>query len=295
MHQAPFEAPPSLPAWHARDDSGPDLVMGLAAGYHYGDVRPFVRSLEETGFSGHCVLFVSPTTRGLQEIAAHGVRLIPFERAAPCSHLPYNALRYTLYRDYLASASCRYRRILITDVRDVVFQHNPFDFRWAAGINVTLEDRRMNIGRCPYMTRWITGHLGDDALRSLHAQPISCSGTTAGCHSGMTAYLQLMLDRLLPFVPANGMAGYDQGVHNFLLHSGILARTMPVTVHDNTGPVLTLGYVEGTPPHDEQGHVAPLPHAERPPYIVHQYDRKPELFRALRARYAPPRKHRSGR
>jgi hypothetical protein len=41
------------------------LILGLAAGYHYGDMRPFLASLGDSGFSGRCVLFVSDTTRDL--------------------------------------------------------------------------------------------------------------------------------------------------------------------------------------------------------------------------------------
>lgn len=267
--------------------------MGLAAGYHYGDVRPFVRSLEETGYAGQCVLFVTPTTRGLDEIAAHGVTVVPFERTGQLEHLPYNAVRFFLYRDFLATSERRYERILISDVRDVIFQSDPFGFAWPAGINVTLEDRHMTIGDCPYMTHWTGGHLGNEALQAIADKPISCSGTTVCCHDGMDAYIRLMLPMLELYTPAPRMAGYDQGVHNHLLHSGALAAAAPVTVHDNSGPVLTLGYYEGEPPFNVRGQefiqVTSVAGSDAPPLLVHQYDRKPELFKAIRKRYAPPK------
>ncbi len=289
---------PANPDTTGPDLVSPDLVMGLAAGYHAGDVRPFLASLRATGFTGRCVLFTSPTTRDTDRMADMGADILPFERPPALAHLPYNALRYFLYLDLLRQAPRPYARVLITDVRDVIFQHDPFSFPWADGLNVTLEDARMTIDACPYMTRWVTGHLGEAAWRALAGRRISCSGTTVGGHAAMTDYLERLTGLLLPFSPTPpppqtprlpdgppappiGMAGYDQGVHNHLLHGGHLPK---VTVHDNAGPILTLGYKATPPPTDERGDI--LNDAGVPAVLVHQYDRMPGLFRAVRARYA---------
>ena len=296
------DAPSAGPEDAHDSTSESTLVMGLAAGYHAGDVRPFLASLRGTGFAGRCVLFASPTTRDTGRMADMGADILPFERPPALAHLPYNALRYFLYLDLLRQAPRPYARVLITDVRDVIFQRDPFSFPWAEGLNVTLEDARMTIGTCPYMTRWTTGHLGEAAWRALAGQRISCSGTTVGGHAAMLDYLERLTGLLLPFSPAPpppapppastslssgappppiGMAGYDQGVHNHLLHGGHLPK---VTVHDNAGPILTLGYKATQPAADAHGDI--LNDAGVPAVMVHQYDRMPELFRAVRARYA---------
>ena len=293
----PHNAPGPLPDGAPESTPESTLVMGLAAGYHAGDVRPFLASLRGTGFAGRCVLFASPTTRDTGRMADMGADILPFERPPALAHLPYNALRYFLYLDLLRQAPRPYARVLITDVRDVIFQRDPFSFPWAEGLNVTLEDARMTIGTCPYMTRWTTGHLGEAAWRALADRRISCSGTTVGGHAAMLDYLERLTGLLLPFSPAppppappapdgappppTGMAGYDQGVHNHLLHGGLLSK---VTVHDNAGPILTLGYKATQPAADAHGDI--LNDAGVPAVMVHQYDRMPELFRAVRARYA---------
>ncbi|BFR47278.1 hypothetical protein RVX_R03390 [Nitratidesulfovibrio sp. HK-II] len=299
LPDAPSAGPEDAPTRDAagpQPDStpGPTLVMGLAAGYHAGDVRPFLASLRATGFAGRCVLFASPTTRDTGRMADMGADVLPFERPPALAHLPYNALRYFLYLDLLRQAPRPYARVLITDVRDVIFQRDPFSFPWTEGLNVTLEDARMTIGACPYMTRWTTGHLGEAAWRALAGRRISCSGTTVGGHAAMLDYLERLTGLLLPFSPAppppvpdgtppppTGMAGYDQGVHNHLLHGGHLPE---VTVHDNAGPILTLGYKATPPAADAHGDI--LNDAGVPAVMVHQYDRMPEVFRAVRARYA---------
>ena len=257
------------------------LVLGLAAGYHYGDVRPFLVSLERTGYRGQLVLFVSETTRDIERITKHDVTTIPLYRAAGLEDIPYNALRYFLYLDYLKASNHRFRRILITDVRDVVFQLDPFKYPWPDGINCALEDKRMTIGKCPYNAHWIREHLGSKALAEVENKPISCSGTTMADHDSMLTYLKTLTAGLIPCTPGKHMAGYDQGVHNHLAHTGQLPG---LTFHDNSGPIMTLGHVRGNPVTDTDGLV--LNTAGVRAHIVHQYDRKPELHKAIRQQYS---------
>lgn len=262
----------------------PLLILGLAAGYHYGDVRPFLASLDACNSTAQCVLFVTATTRDTERMAAHGAHIVTCEKPHGRAHIPYNALRYFFYRHYLHTQAPPHTRVLLTDVRDVIFQTNPAAHPWPGDLAVTLEDKRMTIGTCPYMTRWVTGHLGDDAWQALRHKPISCSGTTVGTAAAMLRYLDILCSHLEPFTPGDHMAGYDQGVHNHLLHQGLLAPCGNVAVMDNTGPILTLGYREGEPECDAHGVV--LGDGPTPPVMVHQYDRKPELFRAIRQRHA---------
>lgn len=258
-----------------------DCILGLAAGYHYGDVLPFLRSLELSGYQGRCVLFVSETTRDLDRMAAHRVTMVPLTRPVRLAALPYNALRYFLYLEYLKATDTPFRRVLVTDVRDVIFQRDPFDFPWPDGLSCTLEDRRMTLSTCPHNAHWIRTHLGEDALDAVRDEPISCSGTTVGDRDAILGYLEMLTARLLPFAGGERMAGYDQGVHNVLLHTGKLPG---LTLHDNTGPILTLGYTRGEPARNNNGQV--LNESNEPAFLVHQYDRKSELFQHVRQRFA---------
>ncbi|MDD3310909.1 hypothetical protein [Pseudodesulfovibrio sp.] len=258
-----------------------DLILGTAAGYHYGDVRPFLRSLDGSGFSGRCVLFVSETTRDLARMADHHVALLPLRADAAPDGMSCNALRHFLYRDYLRAQSEPPARVLLTDVRDVVFQSDPFAPAWAEGLTCAVEDRRMTIGTCPHNSRWVRLHLGDDALARVADRPILCSGTTVGGAGAVLAYLDALTEKMAPFTGGERMAGFDQGVHNVLVHTGALG---PVTLTDNAGPILTLGYTEGEPRLDAEGFA--LNEAGQRAVIVHQYDRKPGLFRRIREKYA---------
>ncbi|MCJ2163326.1 hypothetical protein [Pseudodesulfovibrio sp. S3] len=260
---------------------GKTLILGLAAGYHYNDVRPFLASLDRAAYTGDLVLFVSETTRDLDRMGRHPAAIIPIERTSGMENLPYNGLRYFLYREWLTSCGQTYDRILLTDVRDVIFQYDPFAHAWPDGVNCTLEDRIVTVGTCPFNAHWVREHLGRNALAEVADRPVSCSGTTVADHGSMLTYLRLMTDRLTPPTLGERMAGYDQGVHNHLLHTGQIPN---LTLHDNTGPILTLAQTREEPIVDAQGYV--LNDAGKRPHMVHQYDRKPGLFQHLRGRFA---------
>lgn len=257
-----------------------DLVLGLAAGYHAPDLRPFAASLRQSGFAGRCLVFVTASTTGAGSLEQYGIEAVPFERPADQAHVPYNAWRYFLYRDLLRG-NPDFGRVLLTDVRDVVFQSDPMAHAWPHGFCAMLEDPSATVGSCPHTSRWVRGHLGEAALADLAAFPLSCSGVSLAPAPLMLAYLERLCDRLLPFTPGPNMAGYDQGVHNL-----VLRRDPPGPVHflGNDGPVLTLGSKPGDPGLSADGRV--LNDAGVPAVMVHQYDRKPALFARIRKHYA---------
>ncbi len=264
-----------------RADSRDCLILGLAAGYHFGDLRPFAASLAASGFAGRCVLLVSATTREAEKLAGFGITPLRFAPPKPLAHLPVNALRYFLYLEVLRQQKQAFRRILLTDVRDVVFQADPFSFPWREGLSVALEHGGRTVGDCPYTSRWVRGHLGEGVLATLAKKPVSCSGSTVGSQAAMLEYIVKMIALLLPFTPGPHMAGYDQGVHNQLLHAGAIPSA---TAYDSAGPILTLGWRQDPPPQDSQGNI--LNDAGVPAHIVHQYDRHPGLHQAVRERWA---------
>ena len=172
------------------------LILGMAAGYHFGDLQPFAASLAASGFAGRCVLLVSATTREAERLAQFGITPLRFAPPAPLAHLPVNALRYFLYLEVLRQQKQRFRRILLTDVRDVAFQADPFSFPWPDGLNAALEHGGRRVGECPYTSRWVRLHLGRAALEALADKPVSCSGTTVGGHAAILRYLEEMAARM---------------------------------------------------------------------------------------------------
>ena len=84
-----------------------------------------------------------------------------------------------------------------------------------------------------------------------------------GSSEAMLAYLELMVEHLarLP----RQFKGIDQGVHNYLLHNGLVPRAR--IVPNAEGPVLTVGTMSGS------AAVELLRSRKAALTVVHQYDR----------------------
>ena len=177
-------------------------------------------------------------------------------------------VRYPLYYLYLSEHRGKYDKVLLADVRDVLFQRDPFDFEWKAELNCFLEDDRQLIKDCPYNSNWLRNGFGEETLNALGDNVTSCSGVTVGTYDAIMHYLELMIDEMVRL--KSHPAGIDQGVHNYLIYKGKLngARLFP----NGSGPILTMGKTVDLPtPIDKEGMA--LNNDGTVVNVLHQYDR----------------------
>lgn len=182
--------------------------------------------------------------------------------------------RYFWYWLYLSRNRERYRNVMLTDVRDVLFLADPFDFETGGAVCSFAEDERFTIARQVNNRGWLHGAYGQAAVDELGDRPIVCSGVTIGAAQAVFAYLTEMVDRLARL--ARQYKGMDQGVHNYVLHKGFVPNSR--IVPNRHGPVLTVGLMT---PDDA---VAAVRERRGELRVVHQYDRHPELARLLAGR-----------
>lgn len=187
--------------------------------------------------------------------------------------------RYWHYLAYLNSPAGAADRVLLTDVRDVVFQSDPFAATPADRMLCALE--RATLAGEPVNTRWLDFVYGRQAWSRFESERVSCAGTTLGPAPLIKRYLELVgaeIARLTPRLV--GQDGLDQAVHNHVLRT---RAELPVTFSDNgAGPIATLHGedVSRFPSSD----AFPLLNLDlRPPAIVHQADRHPALAASLSA------------
>lgn len=129
--------------------------------------------------------------------------------------------RYTYYLRFLRSRPGRYRRVMLSDVRDVVFQADPLAALPDAPLVCALETDRVRIGNEPSNTAWVRRFYGEGMLTRLADCRVSCAGTTFGTHAGVTAYLEAMVREMVGMGErAVGEFGPDQTAHNKLLWTG---------------------------------------------------------------------------
>lgn len=181
------------------------------------------------------------------------------------------SLRYHHYYRAILMLDPRPEVVMVTDLRDVVFQRDPFADP-VGELELYLEDVR--IGDDYFNTRWLRQLYGGRALEGLLGQMVSCSGTVLGTSNGVLAYLTEMTVELSRFRRA--MGAHDQAAHNRLLHDGLLpaARVIP----NGTGRVLTLG-ARSAFRFDEHGML--LNDDGTVPAVLHQWDRHPSLAAQL--------------
>lgn len=265
-----------------RSASAPrDLVMGMAVGYRPEMAWPFVESLFSAGaFSGDVVIFARARDLALRSyLKSRGVKVVTFRpKAYPVRNLVM--ARHFAYLKFLKTAAAKhvpYRNILLTDVRDVIFQKplfaepcNELEFHYEADLP--------RIGDCRWNARWIRNAFGEATLARMADKRISCSGTVCGRLSGILLYLEQMEQLILglPERPKSA-AGGDQGVHNYILHSGLLGN---VSIMDNFQRVATLHHVNGAELRTDQNGCVVNPDGGISE-IAHQWDRHRHLEEAI--------------
>jgi hypothetical protein len=216
-------------------------ILTVAVGYSDEVKAEFRRGLFATGYTGQ--LGILSWTRGGGQFFTERL----------------NAYHETIAK--IVAGETQYDTIITTDLRDVLFQGNPENIQHSE-LDVYMEDTRMRISDCPYNSQWIRSGWGEAGLAKVGHNTISCAGVIIGTPAGMLSYYKQMTDLT--------NAGYahvcDQGIHNWLLHTGQLKARM---VANEYGEVYTLQYVDGITVRNHRIYNK----SGRCPIICHQYDR----------------------
>lgn len=101
-----------------------DLIIGAFSNYNdYNVLKPWVQSIKDTGFDGDIVLIaVDAGDEIVDTLIKEGVMVI---RHKNVNNERIHMLRFLHIYNYLKNQQLRYRYVITTDVRDVVFQTNP--------------------------------------------------------------------------------------------------------------------------------------------------------------------------
>ncbi len=251
----------------------------------YSDLDRFFLSLASADYRGHVCIFAGPNSDPalMAKLAAEGVEIIRFETTFPYvpdphpanfKTLPPNTIlfnyRYFLFYDYLLKNPGRFANVLLTDIRDVAFQRDPFEIITADALYVALENS--TIDGCGFTKSWIAAGYEPSVVEEVKAMTLSCSGTTLGPAPRVLQYLKKMVAEIPKVRDAHNC--YCQGIHNVLLHTGQLEPT--VRLDNEGGLIMTVGgHLSHEQLHslryDKQGYL--LGKGSERAYIVHQFDR----------------------
>ena len=105
----------------------PILIIGAFRGYTFNQVKPWIESINQCGFTGDKVLIgLSTTKETIQKIADAGFTAINGGNEPP--KMMFHMERFLHINNYLSQHWQDYRYVVTTDVRDVIFQTNPSVF-----------------------------------------------------------------------------------------------------------------------------------------------------------------------
>jgi hypothetical protein len=149
------------------------------------------------------------------------------------------SLRYSHYYRCLIEDAADADVVMLTDVRDVVFQRDPFADP-VTGLELYLEDESAQIGHDVFNTQWIRDLFGRQMIEALAGRTVSCSGTVVGTRDAILRYLVEMTTAII--WRRRPMGPHDQAIHNVLIHSGRLGPLEMVA--NEHGRVLTLGQMK---------------------------------------------------
>lgn len=153
------------------------------------------------------------------------------------------------------------------------------------------EEEAPKLGDCAWNAGWVRDCFGVGLLEVIKGSDISCSGVLLGTAPAIYTYIDLMAATLQGRSPLTHMFpqcernGVDQGVHNVLLHSGLIpelrfhsAVSFPSVVsHMQSDPYTSLSTSDPIRVKDAMG---------LPVSIVHQYDRNEALQQKFTSQYA---------
>lgn len=188
--------------------------------------------------------------------------------------------RYFAARDLLADAADGdIGSVLLADVRDVIFQSDPF-------VHVSsgryTGDEILKVKDCHSNAVWIKAAYGEDTFTQLADRVSVCSGVSIGTLASMQDYLdafcletlRVMQDKCLDTLPV-----WDQAFHiKLLLLDGFPFQTVPWN-----GFVATVAQAESD--HLRVNAEGLVEVDGRVPAILHQYDRHPPIQEHVHATY----------
>ncbi len=284
-----------------------NVILGLCEGYKPAAILPFITSLKNVDYTGEVVFFTRSRAKELIEffksndidISSYGrgrlgpltepVRSIcnlcfSLNKSSRATELQeklaqyfwnVQSSRYLHYRDYLVKNRKKYHWVMLTDVRDVIFQADPFSWDLPSGLHVFEEYPEVSLGEQTANRNWIEALYGKEELKNLKDYPIVCSGVTIGTIDSMISYLNEMSNEI---AKKSGPVGFDQGVHNYLVRNNRLSN---LHIHEfNQGPVVHIGIApRKIIKSNDSGKI--LDSADKLVPVVHQYDRHNDLVETL--------------
>ena len=196
-----------------------NLVMGVATGYDWYTLEPFVTSFKRYCKNAELVLFVdniSEFTRA--NLQKEGVKLQPVpDQLKPALIID---VRWTMYKNFLDERGKDYRQVFLTDTRDVIFQGDLFE-KYSAQKNFLVyategESLKNSINETNY--KWVKNLFGQETADKLANREIICAGTVLGT----VDEIKILCSKMIEELKRSTAWGDEQAAFNYLIYENRL-------------------------------------------------------------------------
>lgn len=207
-----------------------DLIVGVVDNYDWDKIKYWANSIEQSGFDGHKALIVYNMDKDTaQKLTQKNFMLIGCSQYDDEKGFTFTGNsnimvdRFLHIENFLSMLDkpMDVDRVIITDVRDVVFQTNPtewLDVNFSQGFNLLVGSENMTYGNEPWGRNNITKAFGEYFFERKKDDPIFCAGVIAGELESIKDFclnLWLICRGLNPYVEGGG--GPDQAAMNIML------------------------------------------------------------------------------
>lgn len=281
-----------------------DIVIGCITGYDFDKIKPWVNSLDRSGFQGtKAMLCYNVDFETVEQLVERDYSVLTFSKNEEQKRFEYKenfsivVERFFHLWYFLRQFKNEYRYIVTTDVKDVVFQNNPIEW-----LEKNISDKEINVG-CESIKyedeEWGKNNLQKAYGSVLYEHNKNNLIYNAGTISGK---FDTMIDLFLNIYMVcqgtshyiDGGGGPDQAALNILLNMKPYKDITNFAKSEDgyaaqlgtTGPqirnVVKHKLVENCPILIED---TVCTFAEKPFAIVHQYDRIPEWKEIIEKKY----------
>jgi len=267
---------------------------------NYADPRIFyrmLRSLREAGAHCDAVIFTNSTSSELDAISrryeAVVVNYLDMANALGMSAVAMNSLMsspsrqiliFSVYKLFLERYGQKYNRVALFDVRDVIFQRDPFSAALCSGLTAFTETASIELKDKPHVyfsSHWpkerpysCYNNLQDE---NLDQYPPINSGVLIADVKSMLLFIGLFLCEI------KQCGGWDQAVITRLIYADLRKLVKVNVLNTELSRVAHLCFSLSVAVHSLTGDI--MNEAGEPYAVVHMYDRFDLLLEAYKLRF----------
>lgn len=266
------------------------LIIGAFTNYNYNQLKPWVESIDESGFTGDKVMIAFNSSKEtIEELTKRKFTVI---QATP-SKLPIHVERFIYLYNYLKDNYQNYEYVITTDVKDVYFQTDPVEW-----LKTNLDPYNFVAGSEGLRYRdepWGNENLLQTFGPYIHEEFKNNLIYNVGVFGGYSEYIKDLCLNIFLSATNRPIPIVDQAVFNVLIQTQPYFDTTRFATQESgwachAGTTVDPSKIESFRPfleeHEpiyEDGIVKT--HEGVPFAIVHQYDRVPEWKKMVTEKY----------